>query len=113
MYNEHQADKRSRRGWEVAGRGESNTDVDVTEDGNHIALQFLIVPDIAACLSFTWKYFVQWEREWKEEGERERKKNEESCGQFEKVQRVVTNEDGSLYLILVQFYVSSLLSSKT
>lgn len=43
---------------EEAGRAESNTDVDVTEDGNHIALQFLIVPDIAACLSFTRKYFV-------------------------------------------------------
>lgn len=42
---------------EEAGRAESNTDVDVTEDGNHIALQFLIVPDIAACLSFTRKYF--------------------------------------------------------
>lgn len=44
---------------EEAGRAESNADVDVAEDGNHIALQFWIVPDIAACLSFTRKYFVQ------------------------------------------------------
>lgn len=77
---------------EEAGRAESNADVDVAEDGNHIALQFWIVPDIAACLSFTRKYFVQWEREWNGEGTRDRKQNEDWGGRSVKVQRVVTDE---------------------